>query len=70
MAEEWLDHFKELSVPHTDEPNLINTLGDPVKIRSWQVRTTLPSVDLSWPVLTVKCPAMRLTFHCVFMLLA
>lgn len=47
MAEEWLQHFKELSVPHTDEPNLISTLGDPVKIRSWQVRTTLPKVDLS-----------------------
>lgn len=46
MAEEWLHHFKELNVPHTDEPNLISTLGDPVKIRSWQVRTTLPLVDL------------------------
>ena len=37
MAEEWLGGFRELSVPHTQEPNLISTLGDPVKIRSWQV---------------------------------
>lgn len=36
MAEEWLQGFKELGVPHT-EPNLISTLGDKVKIRSWQV---------------------------------
>lgn len=32
-----LQGFKELSVPHTDEPNLISSLGEPVKIRSWQV---------------------------------
>lgn len=38
MAKEWLECFKELDVPHTQEPNLIATLGDPVKIRSWQVR--------------------------------
>ena len=36
MAEEWLRGFKELGVPHT-EPSLISTLGDKVKIRSWQV---------------------------------
>ncbi|XP_076603478.1 dynein axonemal heavy chain 1 [Chaetodon auriga] len=46
MAEEWLHCFKELSVPHTDEPNLINTLGDPVKIRSWQI-SGLPKDNLS-----------------------
>lgn len=38
MAKEWLECFEELEVPHTQEPNLISTLGDPVKIRSWQVR--------------------------------
>lgn len=38
MAEEWLRGFKELTVPHTERPNLISTLGDKVKIRSWQVR--------------------------------
>uniref|UniRef100_A0A3Q3E168 Dynein, axonemal, heavy chain 1 n=1 Tax=Labrus bergylta TaxID=56723 RepID=A0A3Q3E168_9LABR len=31
----WL--YLKLSVPHTEEPNLISTLGDPVKIRSWQI---------------------------------
>ncbi|XP_069004796.1 dynein axonemal heavy chain 1 [Embiotoca jacksoni] len=46
MAEEWLHCFKELSVPHTNEPNLINTLGDPVKIRSWQI-SGLPKDNLS-----------------------
>lgn len=46
MAKEWLGCFKELDVPHTEEPNLISTLGDPVKIRSWQVRTKLSSADL------------------------
>ncbi|KAM7402690.1 hypothetical protein PAMP_017906 [Pampus punctatissimus] len=46
MAEEWLHCFKELSVPHTDEPNLISTLGDPVKIRSWQI-AGLPKDNLS-----------------------
>ncbi|XP_026203417.1 dynein heavy chain 1, axonemal [Anabas testudineus] len=46
MAEEWIHCFRELSVPHTDEPNLINTLGDPVKIRSWQI-SGLPKDNLS-----------------------
>ncbi|XP_028430624.1 dynein heavy chain 1, axonemal isoform X1 [Perca flavescens] len=46
MAEEWLHCFKELSVPHTDKPNLINTLGDRVKIRSWQI-SGLPNDNLS-----------------------
>ncbi|XP_029991393.1 dynein heavy chain 1, axonemal [Sphaeramia orbicularis] len=46
MAEEWLNCFTELSVPHTDEPNLINTLGDPVKIRSWEI-SGLPKDNLS-----------------------
>lgn len=46
MADEWLQRFKELNVPHTAEPNLINTLGDPVKIRSWQI-AGLPKDNLS-----------------------
>lgn len=37
MAKELLKGFKELGVPHTDEPNLVSTLGDPVNIRTWQV---------------------------------
>ncbi|KAI4880923.1 hypothetical protein NFI96_025448, partial [Prochilodus magdalenae] len=46
MVEEWLRGFKELQVPHTAEPNLINTLGDKVKIRSWQI-SGLPKDNLS-----------------------
>nr|XP_024655433.1 dynein heavy chain 1, axonemal-like [Maylandia zebra] len=37
MAKELLKGFKELGVPHTDVPNLVSTLGDPVNIRTWQV---------------------------------
>ncbi|XP_049589438.1 dynein axonemal heavy chain 1 [Syngnathus scovelli] len=46
MAEEWLRSFKELGVPHTDAPSLMSTLGDPVKIRSWQL-SGLPKDTLS-----------------------
>nr|XP_061814136.1 dynein axonemal heavy chain 1-like [Nerophis lumbriciformis] len=46
MGEEWLRCFKELDIPHTDTPNLIATLGDPVKIRSWQL-SGLPKDNLS-----------------------
>uniref|UniRef100_A0A8C7UPX5 Dynein axonemal heavy chain 1 n=1 Tax=Oncorhynchus mykiss TaxID=8022 RepID=A0A8C7UPX5_ONCMY len=46
MADEWLHGFKEQGVPHTEEPNLISTLGDKVKIRSWQI-TGLPKDTLS-----------------------
>ncbi|XP_030634236.1 dynein heavy chain 1, axonemal [Chanos chanos] len=46
MAEEWLREFKKLGVPHTDEPSLISTLGDKIKIRSWQI-SGLPKDNLS-----------------------
>ncbi|XP_035245196.1 dynein heavy chain 1, axonemal isoform X1 [Anguilla anguilla] len=46
MAKEWLQRFKELGVPHTSNPDLISTLGDKVKIRSWQI-TGLPKDSLS-----------------------
>ncbi|XP_058647833.1 dynein axonemal heavy chain 1 isoform X3 [Onychostoma macrolepis] len=46
MAEEWLRGFKELAVPHTERPSLISTLGDKVKIRSWQI-AGLPKDSLS-----------------------
>ncbi|XP_009304459.3 dynein axonemal heavy chain 1 [Danio rerio] len=46
MAEEWLRGFKDLAVPHTEQPNLISTLGDKVKIRSWQI-AGLPKDSLS-----------------------
>uniref|UniRef100_A0A8C2TM90 Dynein axonemal heavy chain 1 n=1 Tax=Coturnix japonica TaxID=93934 RepID=A0A8C2TM90_COTJA len=38
--------FSENNIPHTEEPNLISTLGDPVEIRSWQV-AGLPNDMLS-----------------------
>ncbi|XP_061731227.1 dynein axonemal heavy chain 1 [Nerophis ophidion] len=46
MSDEWLQLFKELSVPHTNAPSLMSTLGDPVKIRSWQL-SGLPKDNLS-----------------------
>lgn len=33
----WVKQLKTHHVPHTSEPTLIGTLGNPVKIRSWQV---------------------------------
>ncbi|KAJ8395762.1 hypothetical protein AAFF_G00029990 [Aldrovandia affinis] len=46
MAKDWLQRFKELNVPHTEDPDLISTLGDKVKIREWQI-TGLPKDSLS-----------------------
>ncbi|XP_063282706.1 dynein axonemal heavy chain 1 [Pelobates fuscus] len=43
---QWTKKMKELKVPCTDEPSLIGTLGDPVKIRSWQI-AGLPNDNLS-----------------------
>ncbi|NWW95122.1 DYH1 protein, partial [Rhynochetos jubatus] len=36
LCKEWLRQLSENSIPHTKEPNLISTLGDPLEIRSWQ----------------------------------
>ncbi|XP_041836448.1 dynein heavy chain 1, axonemal isoform X2 [Melanotaenia boesemani] len=46
IAEEWLHCFKTLCIPHSDEPSLLNTLGDPIKIRSWQI-SGLPKDNFS-----------------------
>ncbi|KAJ6667676.1 hypothetical protein lerEdw1_015997 [Lerista edwardsae] len=46
LCEEWLSQLETFKVPHTKEPNLIGTLGDPVKIRSWQI-AGLPNDTLS-----------------------
>lgn len=35
----WVKNLMMHHVPHTSEPTLIGTLGNPVKIRSWQVHT-------------------------------
>lgn len=37
LYDSWVKKLTEHQVPHTSEPTLIGTLGNPVKIRSWQV---------------------------------
>ncbi|XP_066453022.1 dynein axonemal heavy chain 1 isoform X2 [Eleutherodactylus coqui] len=46
LFEQWTKKLKDLEVPCTPEPALIGTLGDPVKIRSWQI-AGLPNDTLS-----------------------
>ncbi|KAM4722817.1 dynein axonemal heavy chain 1 [Rhinophrynus dorsalis] len=46
LFDQWTKKLKELEVPCTQEPHLIATLGDPVKIRSWQI-AGLPNDTLS-----------------------
>uniref|UniRef100_A0A803YA76 Dynein axonemal heavy chain 1 n=1 Tax=Meleagris gallopavo TaxID=9103 RepID=A0A803YA76_MELGA len=41
-----LQWLSENNIPHTKEPNVISTLGDPVEIRSWQI-AGLPNDTLS-----------------------
>ncbi|NWZ55127.1 DYH1 protein, partial [Haliaeetus albicilla] len=36
LCKEWLRQLSENNIPHTKEPNLISTLGDPMEIHSWQ----------------------------------
>ncbi|XP_014851660.1 PREDICTED: dynein heavy chain 1, axonemal [Poecilia mexicana] len=42
IVEEWLRCFKELGLPHTEETNLISSLGDPIMINFWKIEG-LPS---------------------------
>lgn len=37
LYEYWVNQLTVYGVPHTSKPTLISTLGNPVKIRSWQV---------------------------------
>ncbi|KAM4652007.1 dynein axonemal heavy chain 1 [Discoglossus pictus] len=46
LFDQWTVRLRELGVPCTQEPSLIGTLGDPVKIRSWQI-AGLPNDTLS-----------------------
>lgn len=39
LYDQWVKQLTVHQVPHTSEPTLIGTLGNPVKIRSWQVPT-------------------------------
>ncbi|NXT91841.1 DYH1 protein, partial [Anhinga rufa] len=47
LCKEWLGQLLENNIPHTKEPNLISTLGDPVEISSWQAIAGLPNDTLS-----------------------
>ena len=46
MQEEWVTAIDTNKVPRTDEPTLISTLSDPVKVRGWQIHG-LPKDNLS-----------------------
>ena len=46
MVDEWLDQLHNLGIPRSDGCSLVNTLGDPVKIRNWQI-AGLPRDTLS-----------------------
>lgn len=37
LYDQWVKQLTIHHVPHTSKPTLIATLGNPVKIRSWQV---------------------------------
>lgn len=39
LYDSWVKQLMAHHVPHTAEPTLIGTLGNPMKIRSWQVPT-------------------------------
>ncbi|XP_032448113.1 dynein heavy chain 1, axonemal [Lynx canadensis] len=46
LYDNWVKQLTRHKVPHTSEPTLIGTLGNPVKIRSWQI-AGLPNDTLS-----------------------
>lgn len=46
MVVEWIGKLKELKVPHNEGCNLVDTLSDPVRVRSWQI-AGLPKDNLS-----------------------
>lgn len=46
MVEEWLTELRGQEIPHSDNCSLVPTLGDPVKIRNWQI-AGLPRDTLS-----------------------
>uniref|UniRef100_A0A8C9M054 Dynein axonemal heavy chain 1 n=1 Tax=Piliocolobus tephrosceles TaxID=591936 RepID=A0A8C9M054_9PRIM len=46
LYDSWVKQLRSHNVPHTSEPTLIGTLGNPVKIHSWQI-AGLPNDTLS-----------------------
>jgi dynein heavy chain len=37
MTQKWIGHLSHYKIPHTDNPDVVKTLGDAVKIRNWQL---------------------------------
>ena len=46
IVDEWLTQLRGLEIPHSDQCSLVSTMGDPVKIRNWQI-AGLPRDTLS-----------------------
>lgn len=46
MVTEWIKKLSEYHIPRSDNPELVRVLGDPVKIRNWQL-AGLPKDNLS-----------------------
>lgn len=43
---QWITHLINYKIPHSASPEVVRTLGDPVKIRNWQL-AGLPKDSLS-----------------------
>ena len=37
LIQEWMNELKEVNIAHSANCTLVGTLGDPVKIRNWQI---------------------------------
>ena len=46
MVTDWVTKLDETGVPRTEDPTLLGTMSDPVKIRAWQI-AGLPKDNLS-----------------------
>ena len=46
LIEEWKEELQKEEIPHSENCTLVGTLGDPVKIRNWQI-AGLPRDTLS-----------------------
>ena len=46
MVKEWVTKLTMYNIPRSDNPELVRVLGDPVKIRNWQL-AGLPKDNLS-----------------------
>lgn len=46
MVSAWVEECLELGIPTSEDFNLVNILGDPLELRSWNI-ATLPSDNVS-----------------------